>query len=254
MCWHSFDLRHALDFSNKQRKPKRLLSGLLKCHSCAGGKSVKDRDHGRIRVHCSTRREAGTCDNTKIHYLDGIETAVLDGLQQHLKSRELLAEFVSTYQAERLRLQADDRNARTRIENELAQVERSIARLWKAFEDETVSMNVAGPKLEALEADKQRLTAQLAEQELEDTIVSLHPAAIARYKRCVENLSQAFDDGISADNADAAMAIRDLVEKVVVGHDADGKLKLWVHGRLAALTEAPNLYPNMRIAASGVRW
>ncbi len=238
-------------FPNKQRKPKRLFSGLLKCHRCGGGISVKDRDHGRVRVHCSTRREAGTCDNTKTYYLDSIETAVLDGLQQHLKSPDLLAEFVSTYQAERLRLQADRRNARTRIENELAQVERSIARLWRAFEDEAVSMTVAGPKLEALEADKQRLTARLAEQEPEDTIVSLHPAAIARYKRYVENLSQAFDDGISPDNADAAVAIRDLIEKVVVGHDADGKLKLRVHGRLAALTEAPNLYPNMRIAASG---
>lgn len=217
-------------FPNKQRKPKRLFSGLLKCHRCGGGISVKDRDHGRIRVHCSTRREAGTCDNTKIYYLDSIETAVLDGLQQHPKSPDLLAEFVSTYQAERLRPQADKRNARTRIENALAQVEHSIARLWKAFEDETVSMTVAGPKLEALEADKQRLTARLAEREPEDTIVSLHPAAIARYKRYVENPSQAFDDGISADNADAAKAIRDLVEKVVVGHDADGKLKLRIHG------------------------
>lgn len=115
-------------------------------------------------------------------------------------------------------------------------------------------MTVAGPKLEALEVDKQRLTALLAEQTPEDTIVSLHPAAIARYKRYVQNLSQAFDDGISPDNADAATAIRNLVEKVIVGHDADGKLKLRIHRRLAALTEAPNLYPNMRIAAWGVWW
>lgn len=84
-----------------------------------------------------------------------------------------------------------------------------------------------------------------------DRVALQHPAAIARYQSYVENLSQAFDDGISPDNADAAAAIRDLVEKVVVGHDTDGKLELRVHGRLAALTEAPNLYPNMRIAASG---
>ena len=43
------------EFPSKQRKAKRLLSGLLKCHKCGGGISVKDRDHGRVRVHCSTR-------------------------------------------------------------------------------------------------------------------------------------------------------------------------------------------------------
>lgn len=53
------------DFPTKHRKAKRLLSGLLKCHKCGGGISVKDRDHGRIRVHCSTRRESGSCDTRK---------------------------------------------------------------------------------------------------------------------------------------------------------------------------------------------
>ncbi len=95
------------------------------------------------------------------------------------------------------------------------------------------------------------LTSDLAEHEPEQPIVSQHPAAIAGYQSYVENLSQAFDDGISTGNADAAAAIRDLVEKVIVGHDADGKLELPVHGRLATLTEALNLCPNMRIPASG---
>lgn len=37
----------------KRRKPKHLLSGLLKCGCCGGGLSVKDRDHGRVRLICT---------------------------------------------------------------------------------------------------------------------------------------------------------------------------------------------------------
>ena len=43
-----------------RRKAKHLFSGLLKCGCCGGGLSVKDRDHGRIRLVCTGRRRAAT--------------------------------------------------------------------------------------------------------------------------------------------------------------------------------------------------
>ena len=239
------------EFPCRIRKAKRLLSGLLKCHQCGGGISVKDRDHGRIRVHCSTRRESGSCSNKKIYYLDKVEAAVLNGLQQHFKSPELLAEFVKTYQTERIRLQSSKRKMRVRVENELVKIERSIERIWKDYEDERVDMEIAGPKLRIFQDDKNRLELELSTQEPEEKIVALHPTAIKRYEEHVKNLSQAFDDGISLENEDAANAIRNLVEKIIVGHDGDGQLSLVVHGRLAALTDASYLYPNMQISSSG---
>lgn len=45
--------------------------------------------------------------------------------------------------------------------------------------------------------------------------------------------------------------MRDLAETIVVSHDPDGTLPLAIHGCLAVLAEAPGLYPNLRIAASG---
>jgi hypothetical protein len=238
------------DYPAKQRKAKRLLSGLLKCHKCGGGISVKDRDHGRIRVHCSTRRESGSCDNKKIYYLDQIETAVLSGLQKHLKSPELLAEFVDTYQKERIRLAADKQKARLNLENNLARTQRSIDRIWSEYEDELIDMKIAGPKLRLLSEEKEALEVQLDTMEPEPNVISLHPTAIKRYQEFVANLSAAFDDGISTDNEEAAFAIRNLVQKIVVGHNESGQLMLSVHGHLAALTDAPNLYPDMRVSAS----
>ncbi|MCP4098286.1 MAG: recombinase family protein, partial [Planctomycetaceae bacterium] len=239
------------EFPCRTRKAKRLLSGLLKCHKCGGGISVKDRDHGRVRVHCSTRRESGSCDNKKIYYLDKIEAAVLGGLRQHLKDPELLSEFVRTYQAERIRLQKNKRQVRSKLENELVKAERSIERVWKEYEDELVDMRIAGPKLKAFHDEKERIEVELASQEPEERVTSLHPTAIMHYKKYVENLSLAFDDGISSENEEAANAIRNLVEKIVVGHNDEGELILSVHGRLAALTQSPKLYPEMQISSSG---
>jgi len=164
----------------------------------------------------------------------------------------LLSEFVRTYQAERIRLQKNKRQTRSKLENELVKIERSIERVWKEYEDELVDMRIAGPKLKVFHDEKEKVELELASQEPEEKVISLHPTAIKRYKKYVENLSLAFDDGISSENEEAANAIRNLVEKIVVGHNDESELMLSVHGRLAALTQAPNLFPEMRISSSGV--
>ena len=112
-------------------------------------------------------------------------------------------------------------------------------------------MIIAGPKLKTFHNEKEEVEHALAVQEPEEKIVSLHPAAIERYEKHVENLSIAFAEGITPENEDAASSLRNLVEKIIVGHDEDGQLSLSVHGRLAALTDANDLYPNMRISSSG---
>jgi DNA invertase Pin-like site-specific DNA recombinase len=57
---------------HRQRKAKYLLSGLLKCGCCGGGMSVKDHDHNRVRLQCSTMKESASCSNRKAFYLDEI--------------------------------------------------------------------------------------------------------------------------------------------------------------------------------------
>jgi site-specific DNA recombinase len=49
-----------------KRRPKHLLSGLLRCSSCGGGLSTFGKDRtGRRRVRCSTHTESGSCPNTQ---------------------------------------------------------------------------------------------------------------------------------------------------------------------------------------------
>src|SRR5262249_45673102 len=60
---------------NRQRSPKRLLSGLLRCAACGGGMSTKGSDKtGRVRIRCSTATESGTCPDPQTFYIDDIES------------------------------------------------------------------------------------------------------------------------------------------------------------------------------------
>jgi hypothetical protein len=64
-----------------RRKPRRLLSGLLRCGCCGGALVAKDRDAKGRRVYCSRMREGGACANGRAFYLEEIERRVLSGLE-----------------------------------------------------------------------------------------------------------------------------------------------------------------------------
>ncbi len=232
------------------RKGKYLLSGLLKCGLCGGGMSVKDRDHGRIRVQCSVRRESGTCDNRRVLYLDEIEASVLSGLKRHLKAPHLLKEFARTYQEERERLVADKRKSRTGLEAKLEKTKRLLERAWFDYEAERLPTELIGARMEELLAEQKQIEAELEAAPEDEKVIGLHPAALSQFETYVRDLEALFGNGINADTEEAAEQIRRLISRVVATPKDKG-FDLQVEGRLAELMEAPNLYPNMRIARSG---
>ena len=234
----------------RQRKARYLLSGLLKCGCCGGGLSVKDRDHGRVRIHCSRRRESGACNNNRIFYMDEIEAAVLAGLKQHLKAPHLLREFAEAYQQERERATADKRRQRIVLENKLGEIKRLLDRSWQDYVHERLPTEVIGAQMRELCARQKEIEAELAVVPEAPKVVGLHPAALRQYETYVGDLEGVFAAGISPDTEDAAERIRRLISKVVVTPEEKG-FKIRLEGRLSELMEAPNLYPNMRIRASG---
>jgi site-specific DNA recombinase len=246
--------RRKIDRSRKapelQRKAKFLLSGLLKCGCCGGGMSMKDRDHGRVRIHCTTMREAGVCSNRRIFYMDEIERVVLSGLQKHLKAPRLLREFAEAYQEERQRLASKRIKRRSQVENELAQLQRSIDRVWDDYLRERISGDMAGPKLNELKSQQKALEAERADLPVEQDAVALHPTALQHYEMLVTDLQSVFGEGLTEANEEAAERIRNLVVKVTVG-PTDGGFSIKLQGRLALLMGAPDLYPSMRLAGSG---
>ena len=87
----------------------------------------------------------------------------------------------------------------------------------------------------ALEADRERLEAELAQQP-DEPIVELHPGVARRYRELVERLELVLASPESADAAAAREAFRALIRSVVVTPlEAQGLFDVRIETEMAAL-------------------
>ncbi|MDB5607090.1 MAG: Recombinase [Bradyrhizobium sp.] len=267
--WHRADARHLQILSPEifnqvtdlrrqrgraapalRRKPRRLLSGLLRCSVCGGGMSIKGVDRGGTRVICTKFHNAKTCDNNRTYYLDQIEQMVLTGLRKHLVDPSAIRLFLETYHAERKRLIANANTMGPKLEKALGELNRKIARLTEAMIDSDAPISQFTAKISDLNAEKQKLEKQLLDLSPLATTVALHPAALERYLSVVGDLATT----INAEEGwvgDMAEAIRQLIESVIIKKTLPGEpIRLKVNGRLAALIAEP-IFPES--SSSGVK-
>lgn len=203
-----------------QRRPRRMLSGLLRCGSCGAGMSTNGRDKsGRVRIRCSAATENGTCPDAKTFYLDTVESAVLTGLQAELRAPKVIAEYVRTYLEERKRLAITSNAKRQRLEQQLAQLNREIERLVDAIAKGHGDPSVLGPQSTALDVKRKRISEELRSEPPAAKEVALHPAILKRYEKQLGRLEEALTKGIRSGDGEAAEAIRDLIERVTVFRD-----------------------------------
>src|SRR5262249_31370348 len=100
------------------RRPKRLLSGLLRCGQCGGAFTiVRPGKYG-----CATHREKGTCTNASQISVNQLESRVLAGIKIYLSEPELLAEFVHEFNSELRRLQASSTILGSESKKQLADI------------------------------------------------------------------------------------------------------------------------------------
>jgi site-specific DNA recombinase len=241
------------------RKPKRPLSGLLRCGACGGGMSTYGKKKGeQKRVRCTRAAETGTCPDPRTFYLDRIEEAVVAALRAELRHPDVIAEFVRTYHEERRRLASQQGAKRTVAERRLTEVRREIERIVDGVARGELASAVFGPRASALDEERKRLETSMAEEH--ESVVTLHPAALARYEEMVGRLQQSMADGTAAGNTEYAEVMRELVDSVtVMPGDEAGQVEINIKGRLNALL-GEEAFPNRRkgwggggIAGSGGR-
>jgi DNA invertase Pin-like site-specific DNA recombinase len=232
----------------RTKKPRRMLSGLLKCAACGGGMSIKDRDHGRIRITCTVARETSSCTNRRPYYLDGIERGVVAGLRGRLADKPALALYLRTYNEERRRLAAESSNDRERLERRLAEVERKRERMVDQVVDGVITDEEAKGKLPALRAEIAQLKGELAVAAKPVKVIELHPTAIRDYLATIDRLDLALQRDRDGGSEESTQALRDLIESVVVHpKDNDGTIALTVNGQLARLIAGQAL-PSLKIS------
>ncbi|WP_352494547.1 MULTISPECIES: recombinase family protein [unclassified Mesorhizobium] len=236
---------------NVKRRPPHLLSGLLRCGCCGSGMSVHDRDKtGKTRIRCSTVRESGSCPNRRIVYLRSVENAVLDGMRDELKDPRLIEIYVRNYNEERQRLAARASNVRVTLETKIARIEaerqRSIDLVVKGIiGDDDARERIAELKDRRIEAE-----AELASLEEAPSTLTLHPAAIEKYVKTVDELASVLAHHAEADDDRGVLvkSFRALVHCVTVHPKGPRQdIEIEVKGKLAALIGG-NTFPQARYA------
>jgi DNA invertase Pin-like site-specific DNA recombinase len=223
------------------RRPRYLLSGLIKCGLCGSGFSVISRNH----LGCSGARARGICDNRLTIRREVLEESVLSGLKTHLMRPELVREFIAEFQAELARLNGERQAQARLVESEFSRVKREIAGIMSALKAGIITPGVK-EELLALEARKAELERKLATTAPE--LPAIHPGVAEIYRRKVEHLREAID---RADcRAEAAEILRGLIEEVRLVPE-DDELQIELHGELSAILELANEHP--RRASAGVQ-
>ncbi len=189
--------------TERARRSRYLLSGLLQCGCCGSGYiMISDSRYG-----CAAARNSGTCTNCKTIRRVDVEARVLAGLKDNLLHPDMIAEFIAEFQREVQAQRLASLSARATAEQELAKVTKEIDNVITAI---TQGMFHASMKarMDTLEADKARLTAQLFDiPEPEPVIV--HPGLADAYAHKVADLATALntDDAQEEGNRPVATAV-----------------------------------------------
>ncbi|MBS0412191.1 MAG: zinc ribbon domain-containing protein [Proteobacteria bacterium] len=197
-----------------QRRPVRLLSGLTRCGICGGALIIGGAEG---RLVCSTRRERGAsaCSNGRSVKSAQIETRTADAIRGFLLEPAVVEAAILEFQATSKARRAEERSHRVRLESELAEAKRRAGRLVDQVADGILTGAAVKDRLMALEADRTRLEAELAQQP-DDPVVELHPGVAKRYRELVERLELVLASPASADAVAAREAFRALIRSVVV--------------------------------------
>ena len=207
------------------RRPKYLLSGLLKCGACGGGFSKVSKHH----YGCSTARNKATCDNLLVIRGDTVEMLVLVGLKEHLMQPAAYQAFVDEFTHEYNAKANHSEALKVKLKADLQRTKSEIQKLIEAIK--------AGVPGEALKNEMQSLQDRQKKIE-EDLSVAplpaprLHPNLATIYKEKIANLVQALNNPNTL--IEANTAIRQLIERVQL-IPVNGELKIELYGELAAL-------------------
>jgi site-specific DNA recombinase len=228
----------------KLRRPKRLLSGLLKCGVCGGTYTVISRD----RWGCSTSRETGTCSNGRTIVDSQLEGRVLGALRERMLQADAIEAYVEEYSRTFQTHQQERQKSRRALEKRGAEATRRIQRLTAAIGDGAKNFAEVREALEDQIAVRERCRRELADLAAEPTLAMM-PNLAESYRRNIVKLGDALK-GEEIEREEARRAMRALIDHIVVTPAEDRRgVALEVRGRLSELID----FGHKKSAPSGAR-
>ncbi len=198
------------------RRPKHLLSGLIRCGECGANYVISGKDYYR----CAGHKERGTCSNATSVKLTVLENGVLAQLQDSLLSPDLADIFVEEFNREFALLQSAGHDRVNPEVVRLSAVHKQIENIVGAIADGIPSSSLR-ERLARLEEEKVNLETR-AKITKASAPIQLPTAGelISLYRQKVADLRGA----LSADDIrlEASDALRGLIDDVVIHPGADG--------------------------------
>ena len=221
------------------RAPRRLLSGLLRCGHCGGGMAVQGTRNSVTRVRCSRAVESGTCSNRRAYRLERIERAVIDRVAASLAHPDLIKAYVGAYRKERMRDAVEAQRSRVGLERRLSQVKGQSGRLVDLYTRETtMAVSTFEERHGPLETERLALERELSTVPVAP-VIELHPQALAKYERVVDDLAGRLAVLDLAVDREAIDRFRDLIDHVTVLDAPNSGVIVETVGRLSALLGRP---------------
>ncbi|MEL6584958.1 MAG: recombinase family protein, partial [Pseudomonadota bacterium] len=177
----------------EQKRPKHLLSGLIRCGCCGGSVIVFGAHYA-----CSHARKLRTCDQTQGVKRAMLEELILDALKTRLMQADAVKAFDAAYREHAAAQSHGLLAKRDTLQKRLTEIERQNERLLDQILNGLSGRAVLN-RLAALEAESDALTEELASVEIPQ--VALHPNASGHYRQHVEKLADLLSDpqhGMSA--------------------------------------------------------
>lgn len=212
---------------NRQKRPKRLLSGLVTCGCCDGNYIIISAD----LWGCSANKHKGNCANGRRITTAALEARVIDGLKNHLLSPALERDAIR--RAHELAAEQDKENGRVRarLERKLADIQVKVDRLVTAITN-GADIEEVREALARAKAERTAIDRELAEVAAEN-VVRLMPNLGDTYRQLVSDLIDSL--GATGEGQLRGIpAVRSLIDSIRLYPKADGRgVDIELTGRLA---------------------
>lgn len=226
-----------------KRRPKYLLSGLLKCGCCGGGFPK----HNSERYGCSNARNKGDsiCTNRKTIKKDEVEKVVLDALQTHLMREDLIEIFCAEYTKHMNELRLSENASIKQYKIEQTKLEREKNNIIKAIKD-GVPASMLSDELQKIATRQSELDGLVSgDTKAEQPI--LHPSMARHYKRSIADLRNTLA-GATTNQGEAHEHVRALIDRIVLTpKEGQNELSIDLYGDLAGILNIATRGVNMNV-------
>ena len=192
-----------------ERRPKHILSGIIKCGVCRANFVVGSKDYYR----CASVKERGTCGNSTTVRISRLEDLVLSTLQSELLTDEHTRIFATEFNREVERLGRDERSRNSEMTGRLKELESEIANLAANMLAGIASQTVVRMLAER-EAERDALSRRVDVPERTPTVVLKHPALRSEFEARVAHLRAGLSDPDA--RPEIARIVAELIQEIIV--------------------------------------